>query len=83
MADFFVALAFGSCVTDFVFVVSLSFSLHRHASLPAAAGAAAQDNLFGLQTLDAAGKVFFETTPGNHLQFNETSLLGWLDAYFL
>jgi len=40
-------------------------------------------NLFGLQTIDAAGGISFETTPGNHLQFTEEQLFGWLDKYIL
>jgi len=42
-----------------------------------------KSNLFGLQTIDQAGGIFFETTPGNHLQFTETQLFGWLDKYIL
>jgi palmitoyl-protein thioesterase len=37
---------------------------------------------FGLQTADKAGKLFFETTPGDHLQFTTKELLGWVDKYF-
>jgi len=40
-----------------------------------------KDDLFGLKTADEAGKVFFESTEGNHLQFTETQLFGWLDRY--
>ena len=36
---------------------------------------------FGLKTADEAGKIFFESTPGNHLQFTETELFGWVDKY--
>jgi len=39
-------------------------------------------DLFGLQTLDQAGKIFFETTPGDHLQFTTTWLLAQIDKYF-
>lgn len=42
-----------------------------------------QEDLFGLKTVDAAGKVFFETTPGNHLQFTEAQLFKWVDQYLL
>jgi len=42
-----------------------------------------KDDLFGLRTADQAGKLFFETTPGNHLQFTEKDLFGWIDKYFL
>ena len=41
-----------------------------------------KDDLFGLKTVDEAGKIHFETTPGNHLQFTETELFGWVDKYF-
>ena len=36
---------------------------------------------FGLRTADEAGKIFFESTPGNHLQFTETELFGGVDKY--
>jgi palmitoyl-protein thioesterase len=42
-----------------------------------------KDNLFGLKDADEAGKIAFETTPGNHLQFTDAQLYGWLDKYFL
>lgn len=41
-----------------------------------------KEDLFGLKTVDEAGKIHFETTPGNHLQFTETELFGWVDKYF-
>ena len=41
-----------------------------------------QGDTFGLQTMDKAGKIHFETTAGNHLQFTETQLFGWIDKYF-
>ena len=31
--------------------------------------------------LDEAGKIMFDSTPGNHLQFTEQQLFGWLDKY--
>jgi hypothetical protein len=31
---------------------------------------------FGLKTADEAGRIFFETTPGNHLDFTEQQLFG-------
>ena len=37
---------------------------------------------FGLRTADRAHKIFFETTPGDHLQFTEQELFGWMDKYF-
>merc|ERR1711939_780031 len=42
-----------------------------------------KQDLFGLKTADEAGKIFFESTPGNHLQFTEKDLFGWVDKYFL
>lgn len=38
-------------------------------------------DLFGLKTADQAGRIHFETTPGNHLQFTEAELYGWVDQY--
>jgi len=40
-------------------------------------------DLFGLKTADQAGKIMFDSSPGNHLQFTETELFGWVDKYFL
>ena len=40
-----------------------------------------QSDLFGLKTADEAGKIKFETTEGNHLQFTQVQLFGWLDKY--
>jgi len=40
-------------------------------------------DLFGLKTADEAGKIKFTSTPGNHLQFTEKELFGWVDQYFL
>lgn len=37
---------------------------------------------FGLKTADEAGKINFETTAGNHLQFTETELFGWIAKYW-
>merc|ERR1712066_244309 len=42
-----------------------------------------QQNLFGLQTADAANKISFEQTPGDHLQFTDAELYGWVDKYFM
>eukprot|EP01060_Flectonema_neradi_P037826 TRINITY_DN773_c0_g1_i1.p1 TRINITY_DN773_c0_g1~~TRINITY_DN773_c0_g1_i1.p1 ORF type:complete len:308 (+),score=82.15 TRINITY_DN773_c0_g1_i1:74-997(+) len=42
-----------------------------------------QKDLFGLQTVDKQGKILFNSTPGNHLQFTEADLLWWVDNYFL
>ncbi|KAE8901307.1 hypothetical protein PF005_g4228 [Phytophthora fragariae] len=41
-----------------------------------------QEDLFGLQTLDKAGKVHFLSTVGDHLQFSIEFLLGVVDKYF-
>jgi palmitoyl-protein thioesterase len=40
-------------------------------------------DLFGLKTADQAGKIMFDTSPGDHLQFTEEMLYGWVDKYFL
>jgi len=40
-------------------------------------------DLFGLKTADEAGKIFFNTTTGDHLQFTEAELFGWVDQYFI
>merc|ERR1711865_344363 len=37
---------------------------------------------FGLRTAHEAGKIFFNSTTGDHLQFTEQQLLGWVDQYF-
>ncbi|KAK3236956.1 hypothetical protein CYMTET_52937 [Cymbomonas tetramitiformis] len=42
-----------------------------------------KEDLFGLKTADEAGKLFFNTTDGDHLQFSEAQLYGWADQYFL
>lgn len=42
-----------------------------------------KQNLFGLKDANEAGKIAFETTPGDHLQFTDAELYGWLDKYFL
>lgn len=42
-----------------------------------------RDDTFGLQTADRAGKLFFNTTSGNHLEFSQEELYGWLDLYAL
>eukprot|EP00657_Telonema_sp_P-1_P012742 TRINITY_DN9503_c0_g2_i1.p1 TRINITY_DN9503_c0_g2~~TRINITY_DN9503_c0_g2_i1.p1 ORF type:complete len:299 (+),score=111.04 TRINITY_DN9503_c0_g2_i1:287-1183(+) len=41
-----------------------------------------KSDAFGLKTADEAGKIHFETTPGNHLQFSETDLFGWIAKYW-
>merc|ERR1711988_908641 len=40
-------------------------------------------DLFGLKEVDAAGKLFYETTPGDHLEFTDAQLYSWIDKYFL
>merc|ERR1711907_744904 len=42
-----------------------------------------QKDLFGLQTAHKAGKIFFNSTKGDHLQFTEEELFGWVDQYFI
>ena len=37
---------------------------------------------FGLKQLFEAGKLVFETSPGDHLQIPEAQLLGLVDKYF-
>lgn len=41
-----------------------------------------KEDLFGLKTADEAGKIFFEETSGNHLQFTKEELYGWVEKYF-
>lgn len=40
-----------------------------------------KQDLFGLRTADEAGKLFFNSTEGNHLDFSDEELYGWLDSY--
>jgi palmitoyl-protein thioesterase len=40
------------------------------------------EDKFGLRTADEAGKIFFESFDGDHLQFTTAELEGWLDKYF-
>lgn len=40
-----------------------------------------KDDTFGLRTADEAGKIFFNSTQGNHLDFSDEELYGWLDDY--
>lgn len=42
-----------------------------------------KQDLFGLKTADAAGKLFFNSTTGDHLQFSEAQLFAWLDQYLI
>jgi palmitoyl-protein thioesterase len=41
-----------------------------------------REDLFGLQTLDRAGKVHFLETDGDHLQFTSAYLLEVVDKFF-
>ena len=38
-------------------------------------------DLFGLQTVDKAGKIHFNQTSGNHLQFSQEELVGWVSTF--
>jgi palmitoyl-protein thioesterase len=40
-----------------------------------------KEDTFGLRTADEAGKIFFNSTEGNHLDFSTEQLYGWLDLY--
>jgi len=42
-----------------------------------------KNDMFGLKTADEAGKIFFESTPGDHLDFTEEQLYGWVEKYFM
>ena len=42
-----------------------------------------KEDTFGLRTADEAGKVLFNSTDGNHLDFTTEQLFGWLDLYAL
>lgn len=42
-----------------------------------------KQDLFGLKTADQAGKIFFNTTTGDHLQFSKAELFGWIDQHFI
>lgn len=42
-----------------------------------------EQDLFGLRTLDEAGKVFFNVTDGNHLDFSTDYLLNLVGLYFV
>jgi len=40
-----------------------------------------KDDMFGLKTVDEAGKLFFNSTAGNHLQFSREELVGWVKQF--
>jgi len=42
-----------------------------------------QKDLFGLRTADEAGKIFFNSTTGDHLQFSDAQVAAWIDQYYL
>lgn len=42
-----------------------------------------KDDLFGLKTADEAGKILFNSTDGDHLQFSKEQLFWWVDNYFV
>jgi len=41
------------------------------------------EDLFGLRTADEAGKILFNSTTGNHLQFTDDELKWWINNYFI
>jgi palmitoyl-protein thioesterase len=41
-----------------------------------------KEDLFGLKTADEAGKIHFEQTEGDHLQFTSEQLYGWIETYW-
>jgi palmitoyl-protein thioesterase len=41
-----------------------------------------KEDLFGLKTADEAGRIAFEETPGDHLEFTDEELYGWVEKYF-
>jgi palmitoyl-protein thioesterase len=41
------------------------------------------DDLFGLKTVDEAGKIVFNTTAKNHLEFTHEQLAWWVANYFV
>lgn len=42
-----------------------------------------QDDMFGLKTVDEANPIAFEETSGDHLQFTDDELYGWVEKYFM
>lgn len=42
-----------------------------------------KNDMFGLKAADEAGKISFESTPGDHLDFTEEQLYGWVEKYFM
>ena len=58
-----------------------SFDIDYDTILPMKETTWYKNDLFGLKTADEAGKIFFNTTDGNHLDFTMDELYGWLDLY--
>lgn len=42
-----------------------------------------KEDLFGLRSLDEAGKIFKYTTAGAHMQFKMKEFLEWVDKHFV
>lgn len=40
-----------------------------------------KSNAFGLQTADKAGKIIYESSPGNHMKFTMEEFYAWCDKY--
>ena len=38
-------------------------------------------DLFGLKTAEEAGKNFYESFPGDHLQFSDDDFKQWVNSY--
>jgi len=42
-----------------------------------------QQDMFGLKSVDEANPIAFEQTSGDHLQFTNDELYGWVEKYFM
>jgi len=42
-----------------------------------------KNDTYGLRTVDEQGRICFETTPGDHMQFTDDTLFTWMDRHFL
>mmetsp|Transcript_66011 Transcript_66011/g.157836 ORF Transcript_66011/g.157836 Transcript_66011/m.157836 type:complete len:380 (-) Transcript_66011:71-1210(-) len=42
-----------------------------------------QQDLFGLRSADAAGKIQFNVTNGDHVEFSDAEYYGWLERYMV
>jgi palmitoyl-protein thioesterase len=40
-------------------------------------------NAFGLKDADEAGKIIYESSPGDHMQFTMPELYAWVDKYLM